>query len=130
LDFTPYFREVASYDPVDLIVGTFPVRRGTVTIESGQVLKAGSVLGRKTASGKYVLCAAKAEDESAIADGSEKPVRILSSNVDASAGDRVATVYITGAFLKSGIQVGKGHTVESVTDDLELRSIYLEEPSH
>lgn len=129
MDFTPKFGTLGSHTPHFLPVGTFPVRRGAVTIEQGQVLKAGAILGRKTASGKFVLCAAKAEDDSAITDGSERAMRILSMDVDASAGDRKATVYVTGVYLESGVTVGRGHSIESVRDDLELRSIYLEAPS-
>lgn len=130
MDFTPHFREAGRHDPVHLLVGTFPVRRGTEVIEAGQKLKAGSVLGRMTANGKCVLCAKTAADGAApIADGSEKPVRILSMDVDTTDGERTATVYVTGAFLKTGLILGKGHSIESVKDDLELRSIYLEDPA-
>jgi hypothetical protein len=87
----------------------------------------GSVLGRKTASGKYVLCSKTAADgTTAIADGSEKARCILQLDVDATEKDVTAPVFLTGAFLKLDLTVGRGHTLASVTDDLESRNIYLE----
>ena len=127
MDFRPNFGEVSRYEPTFLNVGTFPVRRGTVIIEKGQVLGQGAVLGRKSATQKYVLCAKTGSDGTAIKDGSEMPRRILSMNVDATDEDKKATVYLTGAFLKTGLILGPGHSIESITDDFELRSIYLED---
>jgi hypothetical protein len=127
MNYDPHFREVSRYEPRFLNRGNFPAYRGSVTIEKGQVLKKGSVLGRKAASGKHVLCSKTAEDgTTAISDGSEKARCILQIDIDATAGDRFAPVFRTGAFLRLDLTVGKGHTLESVEDDLETHNIYLE----
>jgi hypothetical protein len=127
MDFNPSYRVVDSYTPRLIHRGNFPTYRGSVTIERGQVLKLGSVLGRKTASGKYVLCSKTAEDgTTAIADGSEKPVCILQVDIDATESDKFAPVFRTGSFLGLDLVLGKGHTLETVDDDLSLRSIYIE----
>jgi hypothetical protein len=124
--FDPSFKEVSSWNPEFIHQGNFPVRRGTVLIERGQVLKAGSVLGKKAESQKCVLSATKAANDAAITDGSEKPYCILQVDVDATAKDKVAPIYKTGAFLGLDLTLGKGHTLESIEDDLWLRSIFLE----
>jgi hypothetical protein len=127
MDFNPSYRVVDSYTPRLIHRGNFPTYRGSVTIERGQVLKLGSVLGRKTESGKYVLCSKTADDgTTAITDGSEKPVCILQVDIDATDADKFAPVFRTGSFLGLDLVLGKGHTLESVDDDLSLRSIYIE----
>jgi len=127
MSYEPHFREVSKFEPRFVNRGNFPVYRGSVTIEKGQVLLKGSVLGRRTASGKYVLCAKTAEDgTTAISDGSEKARYILQVDIDAAESDKFAPVFKTGAFLRLDLTVGKGHTLESVEDDLEQRNIYLE----
>jgi hypothetical protein len=53
----------------------------TVKVAAGQILRAGSVLGVKTADGKAYFCV------KAAGDGSEVPHGILMENLDTSAGD-------------------------------------------
>jgi hypothetical protein len=127
MNYEPHFKEVARFEPNFLNRGTFPAYRGSVTVEKGQVLKKGSVLGRKTESGKYVLCARTAEDGgAAISDGSEKARCILQLDIDATESDKFAPVFRTGAFLWLDLKVGKGHTRQSIEDDLEQHNIYME----
>ena len=67
--------------------------RETVTINQGQNLRAGAVLGRLTASpnaGQY-----KAYDNAA-GDGSETAVAILYDDCDATDGDKEAVAHIRG----------------------------------
>jgi hypothetical protein len=79
----------------DLIAGsTPPIATDTGTLITGQNLVRGAVLGRITASGKFILC-----DTGAI-DGSEAPVAILVHDIDATAGDLTCQVYQGGAFHK------------------------------
>ncbi len=127
MDYEPHFREVSRHEPRFVNRGNYPVYRGSVLIEKGQILKKGSVLGRKNESGKYVLCAKTAGDAAtAIADGSEKARCILQIDCDAKDADRTAPVFRSGAFLRLDLTVGRGHTLESVEDELELHNIYLE----
>lgn len=65
--------------------------RESVTILSGENLEGGSVLGKVTASGKYVLSDADA------VDGSEAAAAVLLNAVDASAGDSLGTVIVRDA---------------------------------
>lgn len=90
-----------------------------VTIDTG-VLARGSVLGKITSTGKYVLSA------SASSDGSQTPDCILAEPVDASSADQEAIVYIKGRFNQAALTLGAGHTLASIADGLRDKSIYLE----
>lgn len=68
-----------------------------VTIASGNNLAAGTVLGKVTASGKYVAYASGASD------GSENPVGVLSKNVDATSEDKTGSIYLRGQFWTDGL---------------------------
>ena len=60
--------------------------RETVTVLSGQNLSAGAVLGKVTASGKYVAYTVGASD------GSQNAVAILFDAVDATSGDKEGVI--------------------------------------
>lgn len=64
--------------------------REQFTLISGQNLKAGTVLGKITASGKYTILAPAA------VDGSQLAVAILGPNTDASAADKRTAGIIGG----------------------------------
>lgn len=83
---------VGTYTPGQRIVGDSDVITNNFTLISGQNLTSGAVLGRITASGKLKLC------DSAAGDGSNVPVAILCEAVDATAGDKVTSVYVAGEF--------------------------------
>jgi hypothetical protein len=95
-------------------------------LEAGQSLKRGAVLGKKADSGKYVLSARVDDANAEIKDGSEEPSRILAEDVDASKGDRLTIGYLTGSFYPKGVFLGKGHTIASIKEKLELRSIFFQ----
>ena len=126
MSFEPGFRDVASYQPTDLIAGDFSLLSETIVLEAGQVLKRGAVLGHKIGAEKYVLSAKLDKAGAEVKDGSEEPRRILAEDVDATAGDRLTIAYLTGSFFPKGLTIGKGHTIESIKEPLELRSIFLQ----
>lgn len=72
--------------------------RETVTILSGQNLKAGAVLGKVTASSKYVIC----DNVTPAADGSQNAAAVLLEDVDASGGDLSGLVIARDAEVKVG----------------------------
>lgn len=104
--------------PDNLQAGEFPRVTKDVTITGGNYPR-GAVLGRITAGGKFTLSAAAAED------GSEDPLVVLARAVDASGGDRVAPVYLTGEFAESEVTLGAGHTAASAFWGLAAVGIYL-----
>lgn len=68
--------------------------RETVTVDTG-VLKVGTVLGRITASGKYVL------HDNAAADGSQNAAAVLLADVDATSADVLAPALVRGPAIVS-----------------------------
>lgn len=83
-----------------------------ITLASGQNLERGTVLGRITASGKYVKSLAAA------ADGSQVPSVVLAEDTDASAGDKATVAYFSGVFNGAALILGTGHTLTTVSDAL------------
>src|SRR4051812_17294198 len=124
-NYQPGFGVVAEYKPPFIHQGNFPAYSDSQPIEKGQVLKAGSVLGRKAASGKLVICSKENDAGQPIADGSEKPFCILKVDIDATDADKVGIVFRTGAFLGTDLILGKGHTLAGIDPDLGLRSIFI-----
>lgn len=108
------------YLPDQLIAGQFQPVTQPVTIASGAgVLTRGTVLGRITASGKYIKSA------SAAGDGSQTPVAVLADDVDATSADAAAGVYMTGEFNSNALTLGAGWTVATVTNALRAFGIFV-----
>lgn len=108
-----------TFIPDQLIDGSHPVVTDTVTVLSGQVFPRGAVLGRITASGKYVLALAAA------ADGSQNPSVIAVDNVDATAGDVTTGVYVAGGFNGAALKLGTGIALAAAAIALRPLSIYV-----
>lgn len=119
IDFKPAFTSEGTYSPDLLIGGDHPIRTIGVTILTGQNLTRGALLGKITASGKYVLSL------SAAADGSQTPVAILGEDTNATAADVNSFAYVAGDFNSREMTFGTAHTLASVRDALHGRSIYL-----
>jgi len=111
---------LATHERDNLIAGDFPLVTEGVTILDGQILTRGSLLGRITASGKYILSLSGA------GDGSEVPRAIvIDKDVEPSGADEETGVYITGEFAEGEIIFGAGHDADSVRDALREKSIFL-----
>lgn len=115
----PSAQTEGTYTPSSIIGGEFPRVTHDVTLIDGQNLKAGAVLGKITASGKYTLAL------SASADGSQTPDAILAEDCDASGGDATAVVYETGEFRADKLTFGAGVTAASAAAGLRGKSIFL-----
>ena len=107
------------FSPDDLFAGDYPVVGRKVTILSGQNVARGSVLGKITASGKFIL-----SDDGAV-DGSQTPDVILAEDVDASGGDKEGVVYLSGHFNDAALTFGGAHTAASTRDGLRDKNIYI-----
>ena len=90
----------------------------SIVVDTG-VLSRGALLGKITATGKYVLSA------SAAADGSQTPVAILAEDVNATSADVTTIAYFSGEFNQTAMTFGAGHTAASVKDALRNLNIYL-----
>lgn len=107
--FTALFK-TDTYVP-DGLVGGNPdlLLNSSIILAAGQNLKRGALLGKITASGKYVLSLA------ASSDGSQVPNSILVDDVDATSGDKAALNYTRGDFLQDFVTFGTGHTPASTS---------------
>lgn len=97
--------------------------RLVVTVISGQVLEAGAVLGKITASGKYTAVDADATD------GSEAAAGVLYDDVDASGGDTPGLAIVKQAVVQknklkylSTMDAGEQTTAEA---ELEALTVYV-----
>ncbi|PRD68773.1 head decoration protein [Malikia spinosa] len=90
-----------------------------ITIAAGQNLVRGAVLGKVTATGKYLLSL------SAAADGSQTPDLILAEDCNASAADKSVLAYARGDFNSRALTLGAAHTVASITEGLRAKGITL-----
>jgi len=114
------FTTEGTYTPEKLIAGEFPrVERKITILSGGGVLVPGTVLGRITASGKYL------RSLSAAVDGSQTPDAILATDVDATAADATAIAYFTGEFNETALNIGTAHTADSIRVGLRGKSIFL-----
>lgn len=89
-----------------------------LTLIAGQNLKRGAVLGIITASGKATLSL------SASSDGSQTPAAILVDDTNAVA-DAGVLGYTRGDFVASGLTIGAGHTVATVTAAFKDIGIFI-----
>lgn len=109
-----------TYTPDNLTAGNEHLLVGKkVTIESGQSLTRGAVLGKVTASGEYKMSAAGE------GDGSEVPDLILVDDCDASAAAKEALAYSRGDFNANALTLGSGHTVDSIKEGLRGKGIII-----
>jgi hypothetical protein len=117
----PSFQNEGTFIPDALFAGDFERVTDSITLIDGQNLSRGAVLGKITASGKYTLSLAAAED------GSEVPCAILAADTDASEGDVTTAIYHTGVFNQDALTFGTGHskTTAATRDALRERSIFL-----
>jgi len=113
------FTDQGSTTPDSLLAGHYPRIERLVTIAAGADLVCGAVLGRITASGKFLLSA------SAAIDGSEVPDAILAEDAAAAGVDVQAVVYFSGDFNETALTIGVGHTADSIKPGLRGRSIFL-----
>jgi hypothetical protein len=81
------------------------VTRVRTIAAGGGVLPRGALLGKITATGKYILSLAAA------ADGSQVPDAVLLEPVDATAADVPGAVALAGKFSQQGVTFGAGQTV-------------------
>lgn len=110
---------VASYDPTALFAGAFPVRQRVVTLASGASLKRGALLGRVTATDKYILSVATASD------GSQVPAAILAADTDASAADVKTPAYFEGEFAGEIMQIDASWSIAAVQAALRQANAHL-----
>mgnify|MGYP000161824285 FL=1 len=108
-----------AHSPDQLIAGEFPRINRLVTVTGDAPLPAGSVLGRESATGLYVL------SDSRATDGSEIPDVILAEPVDVTESNAQAYAWFTGEFNATALTMGAGHTIDSIAQAFRQRSLFL-----
>lgn len=101
-----------------LIVDEDSIESRQITLSAGNLVR-GSVLGKITADGKYLLSAAAA------VDGSQTPDAILANDTDASGGEKVTVAYFKGGFNQKQLTLGAGHTIAGIREGLRAKDIHL-----
>lgn len=119
-DFQPEFNGAAGTLAHDNLIGGTAVNAVTesIVLDAGTLTR-GALLGRITATGKYILSL------SAAIDGSEVPRAILAEDADASSADVTTVAYLTGEFNTAAMTFGTDHTAASVKDGLRDLGIFL-----
>ena len=108
------------YSPDFLIAGdSDDIIARNFTLAAGQNYQRGAVLGKITASGKLTLSTGAAND------GSQTAYAVLAKDCDASAGDAIGLVYVSGRFTAQALKLGAGQTVANVTEQLRNLSISI-----
>lgn len=94
----------------------------TVTVGANSTIKRGTVMGKITASGKYITSL------NAASDGSQIAVAVLAEdavNTTGSSVDIKAVVWKKGTFNSLGVTFGTGQTLENTKDSLHNVSIEI-----
>lgn len=107
-----------TFTPDKLLAGDYPAVTDIVVIDTGNLVR-GTLLGKITATGKYIKC------DSAAVDGSQAPACILAEDADATSADVNATVYLSGAFNQSAVTFGGTDTAATHRVALRDLNIYL-----
>lgn len=112
----------AAFDPTSIVAGDFPRLKRVVTIASGAnasgtPLPYGTVLGRVTATDKYIVSVATASD------GSQNPACILGAyrGSDASAADAQAPAFFSGEFAGEMLNIDASWTIATI--EAKLRQL-------
>lgn len=106
--------------PKDLLIaGPHPTITKEVDIPAGVLIEKGSVMGRITANGQYVLSL------TAAADGSQAPAEVLLQEVAASGAARKGLIVRTGELAAHLLKYGTGHSRATVEEPLRARGIFL-----
>ncbi|GAA3684340.1 head decoration protein [Acetobacter lovaniensis] len=109
----------ALFVPDQLIAGNLKLVTETVTFASGNTFSRGQVVGRVTATGKYIPSVATATD------GSQVPCGIVVDTVDASAADAQGGVYQMGEFNSNYMTFDASWTLDALKAALRPYSIFI-----
>lgn len=120
-NFQPASGPVGTSTLDNLLAGySVPAITESIVIPSGSgVLTRGTLLGKVTASGKYI------KSLSAATDGSQNPVAVMAEDIDATSADVTTVGYLSGEFNTAAMTFGTGHTAASVKGALRDLNIYL-----
>jgi hypothetical protein len=109
-----------TYTPDTLLAGDYPVVTDIITLLTGEDLVRGTLLGKISASGKYVICDTDGTD-----DGRRTPAVILAEDCHADGADAQAVIYLSGAFNENAVTFATGEDADDHRVALRNLNIYL-----
>ncbi|MGC4059945.1 MAG: head decoration protein [Aquabacterium sp.] len=89
----------------DALVGKTPVVSGAITLEGTEALPRGAVLGVISATGRYRLATANADD------GSSIPCAVLAIPANPTGGAVAAWAYFNGSFKAAALSFDSSYTL-------------------
>jgi len=115
----PSLAEVAIQLDKEVLHSTTPAPRieGVTVLTGGGVIASGSMLGRVTASGKYIVSIDTA------VDGSENALGVLRNMVDTTNGDRPGELIVEGSLKYDQIVEPVNGTIVEVIAEAVLNSV-------
>lgn len=120
MNLQPSFASEGTFTPDDLLISG-PTTSESIVLASGAgVLTRGTVIGKITASGKYL------KSLSAAVDGSQTPDLILAEDVDATSADKTTLAYASGVFNSGALILGSAHTIASIKEGLRAKNIQIQ----
>lgn len=96
--------QILTEEKIVLIAGTFPIITQEVTIKTGENLKKDTLVSIDSVSKKAVISS----------DTQKDYFGILTADVDATGGDKIATVMVTGEFFGDAIKATDGHIIDRI----------------
>lgn len=116
----PKFASEGTHTPSDLVIQG-PITSESIVLASGAgSLTRGTVLGKITASGKYL------KSLSGASDGSQTPDLILCEDIDATSADKTTLAYSSGVFNSNALVLGASHTLASIKEGLRAKNIIIQ----
>jgi hypothetical protein len=98
------------FDPSNLRAGDAPLVHREVTVAEGGAYLRGQLLGRVTASDKYIPCVKTASD------GSQNPAAVLAYDTDTTSADVATVAYFEGEFAFEKMIVDASWTSAALLD--------------
>lgn len=114
------FTSQGAFTPDGIFAGEDDPQTRQITLLSGQNQPRGAVLGKITATGKYILSLSGASD------GSQTPACILAEATDATGGDKLTPAYFGGVFDENALTYGTGTTKTNAREALRDVGIKLQ----
>jgi hypothetical protein len=109
----------AMFDPTALFAGDKVPRHRVAPISGAAALKRGTLLGRITATDKYIPSVRTASD------GSQNPVAVLAGDTDTTAADVNAPAYFEGEFAGEVMVIDASWTIAQVQAALRIALLPL-----
>ncbi|MCD8139316.1 MAG: head decoration protein [Planctomycetaceae bacterium] len=107
----------------NILAGDFPRSTLPVTLTAGRKYAAGAVVGKATSDSRCTLV------DSSKSDGTENVYGVLLHDVDATDGDALGVISLTGEFNRNHVEFGGSDTWETHFEEARRLCIFFKEPA-